>query len=279
MMILSAVLLVIGFIALTGMVARVNQLGTETTTESERAILSEVGPLVDAIDGGIADLRGARDVSITAKDTTVMKITVSSATPLVQQDVGRHIASATANCVPTGSTITAVLSDTTATVSGTLASSPACTATVGAVLTGRTTINSKTIQSTVGVFSIDDVGSAISGNGIPALSYVVQYNSTTAVMINQRATVTAASGVTLTMGPFALGSGTTPNLETAITTLMERLADGEARRGFFLDYSICRDVAGACVACASGQTGRVWADLWDGTVWVQVRSSVTFDCS
>ncbi|MFA5944909.1 MAG: hypothetical protein WC876_10640 [Candidatus Thermoplasmatota archaeon] len=50
MMILAAVLLVIGLIALAGMVARVNQLGSQTSVEADKAILNEVTPLQDSID-------------------------------------------------------------------------------------------------------------------------------------------------------------------------------------------------------------------------------------
>ena len=53
MMILAAVLLVIGLIALAGMVARVNQLGSQTSVEADKAILDEVPPVKDAIDASI----------------------------------------------------------------------------------------------------------------------------------------------------------------------------------------------------------------------------------
>jgi hypothetical protein len=53
MMILAAVLLVIGLIALAGMVARVNQLGSQTAVEADKAILGEVGPLQDSLDASV----------------------------------------------------------------------------------------------------------------------------------------------------------------------------------------------------------------------------------
>jgi hypothetical protein len=56
MMMLSAILLVIGFIALVGLVSRVNQLGARTSTETEQPILDKVGPLAEAIDAAVAKL-------------------------------------------------------------------------------------------------------------------------------------------------------------------------------------------------------------------------------
>src|SRR5687768_18565674 len=62
MMVLAAVLLVIGLIALAGMVARVNQLGSQTAVESNQAILGELAPLSDAIDTSVTTLQTSRTV-------------------------------------------------------------------------------------------------------------------------------------------------------------------------------------------------------------------------
>ncbi|MHB1261556.1 MAG: hypothetical protein ACYC2H_07550 [Thermoplasmatota archaeon] len=53
MMILAAVLLVIGLIALAGMVARVNQLGSQTTVEADKVLLRDVSPVNEVIDSSI----------------------------------------------------------------------------------------------------------------------------------------------------------------------------------------------------------------------------------
>lgn len=57
MMMLSAILLLIGFVALAGMMARVNQLATQTTSESTRLILGEVGPVRRSLDDAVLRLR------------------------------------------------------------------------------------------------------------------------------------------------------------------------------------------------------------------------------
>lgn len=53
MMVLAAVLLVIGLIALAGMVARVNQLGSQTTVEADKVLLRDVSPVNEVIDSSI----------------------------------------------------------------------------------------------------------------------------------------------------------------------------------------------------------------------------------
>jgi hypothetical protein len=56
MMLLAAVILLIGFIALAGMVGRVSQLGVQTGREQQRPILLEVSPMKAGIDAAIARL-------------------------------------------------------------------------------------------------------------------------------------------------------------------------------------------------------------------------------
>lgn len=56
MMMLAAVVLVVGFIALAGMIARVGELGTQTGREQQRALLLEVGPMKEGLDDAMARL-------------------------------------------------------------------------------------------------------------------------------------------------------------------------------------------------------------------------------
>ncbi|MEA3203799.1 MAG: hypothetical protein QOI63_1478 [Thermoplasmata archaeon] len=53
MMLLSAVVLIIGFIALAGMVGRVSQLATQANREQNRPLLREVEPMLGAVNVAI----------------------------------------------------------------------------------------------------------------------------------------------------------------------------------------------------------------------------------
>lgn len=53
MMMLAAVVLLVGFVALAGVVARVNQLASRTGTESGQSILDQAGPLARSIDSSV----------------------------------------------------------------------------------------------------------------------------------------------------------------------------------------------------------------------------------
>lgn len=132
MMMLSAVLLLIGFVALAGMVSRVSQLGTQTTTESRRSVLTEAGPLQDALDTTLSTLaRRNATVTVTVSNGIVTATVTSPANPpgfFASSDVGLSIvqcttASPLTGCpktgalVPVGTTITAVASPTVATLS------------------------------------------------------------------------------------------------------------------------------------------------------------------
>ncbi len=57
MMLLTAILLILAFIALTAMVARVGQLGSSTFTEQQRPILLEVEAVSDQVDQLVLDLQ------------------------------------------------------------------------------------------------------------------------------------------------------------------------------------------------------------------------------
>lgn len=267
MMILAAVLLVIGLIALAGMVARVNQLGTQTGVEADKAILDEVTPIQDALDAGIADLRGGRTIT-TGKTTSGSTVVESTVAAFVPQDVGRHI---TGTGIPTMATITGYTSATSITISAAATSTAASGATlnIGLLTTGKTTTASAVVESTVAFFVAADVGKSISGNGIPPDATIVTFTDSTHVVINAPATVTAASGAQLSIGRFALTSTTAPTLERAVVAMLEQLQRIETAHGIWMDWQL------TCVA-ADPARGQVVVHLSDGTVWVEVRSSVPF---
>lgn len=196
-MILAAVLLVIGLIALAGMVARVNQLGSQTAVESNKAILGELSPLSAALDSGVQTLALKRDVLT----------------------VGRTVGSVT--------------------------------------LAGPGTNG----------FVAADVGSAVTGTGIPAGATIVAVTAGSATI--SAAALTTGSG-TVAVGPFALSDTTSPTLEQGIIAYVEHLQRLEATRGFVMDYEI------RCSTAGNLATGQVVVHLSDGTVWVEVRSTTAF---
>ena len=53
MMLLAAVVLIIGFVALAGMVSRVSQLASQTTKEQDRPLLREIEPMLGAVNSAI----------------------------------------------------------------------------------------------------------------------------------------------------------------------------------------------------------------------------------
>lgn len=110
MMILAAVLLVIGLIALAGMVARVNQLGSQTAVEADKAILGEVTPVQDAIDGSLSAL-----LKRTFAGTITGSTTITATTPtFADTDVGLNITGP--GLPPAGARIASVSSSTVATL-------------------------------------------------------------------------------------------------------------------------------------------------------------------
>ena len=123
MMILAAVLLVIGLIALAGMVARVNQLGSQTAVESDKAILDEVTPLQNTLDTSVSRL-----VKRTFSATTAVTgnlITATSAT-FSQSDIGLNV---TGPGLPTNTHILSVTSSTVAVLNRTPAPAQSTAAT------------------------------------------------------------------------------------------------------------------------------------------------------
>lgn len=141
MMILSAVILVLAFIALAGMVARVSQLASQTTSENDRVILSDVAPLATALDASICRLKDS-----TTASRTVASVTVTSGSTAVSQpaatanfataDVGMAV---TGTGIPGGTRIVSVSGDT-ATLSQAATASGSVSLTFGACLpSGATT--------------------------------------------------------------------------------------------------------------------------------------------
>ncbi len=56
MMMLAAVVLLVGFIALAGMVARVGVLGAQTGREQQRAMFLELDPMIDGVNDAVSRL-------------------------------------------------------------------------------------------------------------------------------------------------------------------------------------------------------------------------------
>jgi hypothetical protein len=114
MMMLSAVVLLVGFLALTGMVARVNQLGTQTGTEARQAVLDEAGPLQRSIDNGLARLSNRTFTNCCT--WTASKITSTTAI-FTAADVGLTVKGGSgAGTLPRGTVITAITSSTVASI-------------------------------------------------------------------------------------------------------------------------------------------------------------------
>jgi hypothetical protein len=129
-MMLSAIVLLVGFIALAGMVARVNQVAQQTTAEGRQAILDEAGPLQDAIDTSLGSL-AKRTATATIGPSPFTALTVTSPTQFFSNaDVGLEVSGGT---IPAGAKIATVISPTSATFS------PAATAAGSVTITLKRT--------------------------------------------------------------------------------------------------------------------------------------------
>jgi hypothetical protein len=201
MMMLSAVVLLVGFLALTGMVARVNQLGTQTGIESRQAILDEAGPLRRSIDDSLVRLSNR---------------TVANCCHWDADDVLRS-----------GSTL----------------------------------------------FSASDVGLAVSGPGIPSGARITAVTSPTSATLSSPMAAAQPSSspvsVSLWRPGFALSASTTPTAESAVIAFLDHLQVLEAKHGFWMDWRL------ECVG-ADPARGLVIASLSDATLWLEIRSSVSF---
>jgi hypothetical protein len=210
MMILTAVILLIGFIALAGMVARVNQLSSQTAIESERIILREVGPLAESMNSAICKL----------KESTLSKPNVAD---------------------------------------------------------GVTTLGSPTITSATAAFTEADIGMVVAGTGILPSSRIIAVPSATSATLSA-AVAASGTGLTFRFSPclptgasstFDLSTTTMPTLEVALAGILDHLQALQAAHGLFMGWEI---------GCEGGNPaqGQVTAHLWDGTVWVEVKSAVYF---
>jgi hypothetical protein len=116
MMILSAVILILAFIALAGMVARVQQLAGRTTSESDLVILSDVAPLSASIDSAICRLKDSTlatrgpiaSVTVTGAAMTTITQPATNA-DFSSQDIGMGV---TGSGITLGTRIVAVSGDT-----------------------------------------------------------------------------------------------------------------------------------------------------------------------
>lgn len=117
MMMLSAVVLLVGFLALTGMVARVNQLGTQTGTEARQAVLDEAGPMQRSMDNALARLSNR---TFTTCCTWTGGTLTSSTAIFTAADVGLTVKGGSGGgTLPRGTVITAITSSTVAKINAT----------------------------------------------------------------------------------------------------------------------------------------------------------------
>jgi hypothetical protein len=289
MMILAAVLLVIGLIALAGMVARVNQLGTQTGVEADKAILDEVTPIQDALDAGIGDLRGGRSFTACWGLTTATTQVTTTTAQFSQQDEGRHV---TGTNIPAQTYILDYRSPTLVILSaattspgaqgscssgygeGTLAvdqfTGIATASAIGCtVCTSTVTASSGFFLTSPSLLESPDIGKRVTGAGLPEGATVSAVTSSTVATLNCPTACTAVASSTMSIGRFALTPTTAPTLERAVVGMLEQLQRIETSHGIWMDYQL------TCVA-ADPARGQVIVHLSDGTVWVEVRSSVTF---
>lgn len=135
--------------------------------------------------------------------TTATSTTVTSATAAFTAcDVGVPISGGS---IPGGATIQVINSGTSVTLSAaatTTAATVSLTITPTGIRTlpgGVTTLSSTTVSTAAPAFCASDVGRTISGTGIPAGATIVDFVSSTSVVISSAATANGA-GLTLTLG-------------------------------------------------------------------------------
>ena len=78
MMLLSAVLLIFAFLALSAMVARVAQLGSLTSQDRDRPVLLEIDVVQDAIDSTLLGLQAAAPAGAGLTNAALYEATASS---------------------------------------------------------------------------------------------------------------------------------------------------------------------------------------------------------
>lgn len=297
MMILSAVILLIGFVALAGMMGRVNQLGTQTSTENDQTLLKEVGPMADSLETAISALRGSRTVTACwhSGDDDVYIPSTATTSAFFPQDVDRHVTvGTTTNVGIVGSYESASRIKLTGLALSTGASSTAaCTAIGASFREGTLTFNQVTASATAstvgceatascvstitvttpaaGFFeagaSSSDIGQRITAAGLPPGAYILASPTPTAtsVRISCPVACTLLTDVVMTVGDFGLSDTTTPTIQSAVASVLETMSALAASHGLLMDY---------VVTCGAEATVEVW--LSDGTLQVSIRPRATF---
>lgn len=264
MMVLSAVLLVISFVALAAMVGRVNQLGSQTASESRKVILDEVGPLADSMNAAIRGFGGGRTVAATwAVDDTLITGPAGSFTTA---DVGRRVFLDSAS-LTAGTTVGSYVSATQVRLNTDL---PGTSGTVYIDQFRATAAVTGVVTASRPFFTSADVGQAVTGHAnIPNGARIVSVTSSTLATISPVPTAAIAATTTLNIGDFALTSTTTPDTEAAVIGMLEHMQNLLASRGLWMDYE---------VNCVGADVNRGYAEvrLFDGQVWLEVQSTAEF---
>lgn len=100
------------------------------------------------------------------------------------------------------------------------------------VTDGVTTTTDQTVTSATAAFVAADVGSAITGTGIPTGAWITAINSGTSVEISAAATATA-TGVSLTINPTAsriITDGATTNADATVTAATSAFSENDVGR-------------------------------------------------
>lgn len=173
MMILSAVILLVSFIALAAMVARVNQLGTQTASDSEKAILDEVGPLSDIIDAGLLRLQGGGTRSVTATVTSGAKTLTTATSQFTANDVGATVSGGTG--IPANTVIASYTSPTSVLLNNAATATSTASRTVAASGFG---LSGQALENSV-LAMLEQLQRLTSTRGL-LLDYAIQCGGTTA---------------------------------------------------------------------------------------------------
>lgn len=173
--------------------------GALPVSDVELVCLVDLTATLDS--AGIAVPSGVHSTTVTAEKGSA--VVTAAAAAFTQADVGRPIADTDQSVVPTGTTIIAVLSSTSAMLSQkALDDGDAVTVTIGVMhpVTATAPAQSWTLTGTSGTFSQADIGRyVVADAGIPAGTFVTAVNAagTTATLSNATAAaVTAATLVT-----------------------------------------------------------------------------------
>ncbi|MHB8634174.1 MAG: hypothetical protein ACYDBQ_09450 [Thermoplasmatota archaeon] len=109
MMLLSAVVLIIAFVALTGMVARVAQLAKTTTTEASSPTINGIEPMLTGANLAIANLLPNYNVATSAGRWAYQNATLAAAQHLEALEAGQgYVMSFALGCQSTGGALDAL---------------------------------------------------------------------------------------------------------------------------------------------------------------------------